>query len=98
MKRKMLPFDERTFRRDFSYIVKDYEYKADIMSPDNPTLGRIKLAMTHLTQAERNLLITYCEAGSYRRVAKVFHCSHQRVKLSIDAIRDKIRNELERNH
>lgn len=57
---------------------------------DDDLIRTIKESLIELSEAERKIMIAYCECGTYVGVARLFHSSAPTVRKYIRAIRRKL--------
>lgn len=76
-------------------IVKEYEYDPDVMNDEDERSLAIKMAMTHLTEADRIIWCLYMELESSRKLGQLLGgVSHSTILKEINRIRDEIISHL----
>lgn len=76
---------------DYDFIKADYELQENSFIYEDERLYEVKEAIEHLTRAEKRILLTYIELGTYSDTAKEYNVCGSTVKAYIEPIIDKLR-------
>lgn len=95
--------ERRTFRIEdaveiYKAIRPEFEYEADIFSPDTARVRKLKwVCSKRLDRAEKALIYLYAELGSIRDLAALLNVARSTLADELTRIREKVRNEMEGN-
>lgn len=79
---------------EFRKIRQEYAYDPDIMNPDDPRVARLKeIINTKLSQADRTIILLYCDCLSYRKLGKIMNFSHMTIRREVNRIKKLILDE-----
>ena len=81
--------------QDYRNIKDDYAFNAEAEEPDK--IYKIKeIVNTRLSQADKTIIILYCEYQSYRKLGQKLGVSHMTMRREIQRIRNIIIAEYEK--
>lgn len=84
------PFDTTTLAELVKKARPEYEYDGDVMTTDTDRARMIKYAMAQLGEADRIILIAYCEINSERTLASLLGVSKSTIHNKLAEIRQQI--------
>lgn len=80
--------------KEFRMIRKEYKHDSSIMNTDDPRVARLKeIIDNRLSQADRTILLLYCDCQSYRKLGKKLNLSHMTIRKEVIRIREKVLEE-----
>lgn len=80
--------------KEFRMIRKEYRHDPSIMNTDEPRVARLKeIIDNRLSQADRTILLLYCDCQSYRKLGKKLNLSHMTIRKEVIRIREKVLEE-----
>ena len=80
--------------KEFRMIRKEYKHDPSIMNTDEPRVARLKeIIDNRLSQADRTILLLYCDCQSYRKLGKKLNLSHMTIRKEVIRIREKVLEE-----
>lgn len=80
--------------KEFRMIRKEYRHDPSIMNTDDPRVARLKeIIDNRLSQADRTILLLYCDCQSYRKLGKKLNLSHMTIRKEVIRIREKVLEE-----
>lgn len=88
--KKAKPFDINALADVVKQARAEYEYKGDVMDSDPPRVRMTKYALSQLGEADRIILIAYCELESERTLAALLGVSKSTIHNKLAEIRQKI--------
>lgn len=82
--------------REFRDIKEDYKFDADIMSPEDERIARIKEIINNkLSTIDKTIFLLYVDCLSYRKLGERFGVSHMTCRKEVLRIKSIILKEYE---
>lgn len=88
--KKARPFDTDALAEIVKKARIEYDFNDDIMDEDRPKVRATKYAVSRLGEADRIILIAYCEVESERELARLLGVSKSTIHNKLTEIRNKV--------
>lgn len=86
------PFDTTTLAELVKKARPEYEYDGDVMNTDPDRVRMLKYAVSQLGEADRIILIAYCEINSERTLASLLGVSKSTIHNKLAEIRQQMQS------